>query len=331
MKKLSLLLVLLLFKTAAFCGEKWTAQVNITIINFPSLIMEPYIFFNTKKEITVDRTGSNTFSVKYFGSKPKLYYINFYEVLITPGDKINLVYEQLKGSTMADYRYKIKVNGTDTNNYSYFNYLSGRRYLPAILNPDIDLDKFKKNTTLYCNTLKNVYNKWSATTIDSISKFKITDSLKNYLKRKEHFKLLSKFMNVAAYENKKVGQMPVLLDKIDSLFLSTQFVEADTAYAYYSEFVFKNYFSCLIKNRYNNLATEKDFSALEDFIKKYPNVFIKKYFVYFLATDYKNLYSKYNSPYLTEMVTKNPFMERQRYISNNRDNMYWLNDGGNGY
>lgn len=320
MKRTIIFITILFLKSVAFGKKNWTAQVNVTILNFNSVTIERFTFFDSQKDITVEKNGINSFLVRYFGDKPALYNINFQEVLITPGDVVNLV------CSFDRDKFTFSAVGTHAANYTYYNYLKGQMNLPAILLPDINLDKFKKNTELYCNILESIYNKWSANTIDSINKFQINDSLKNYLKRKEHFKLLSKLMNIAEYENEKVGQMPVLLKRIDSLFLNTHFVETDTTYAYYSEFVFKNYFSCIIKNRYHSLTTEKEFLALTDYIMQFPNAFIKQYFVYFLATDYKNLSLKYSSNQFTEAVSRNPFMGRQRYIFANTDHIYWLNN-----
>lgn len=304
------------------CFGQATAKINVKITNMNMMSLERYSFFKSDDEVKVDNLGGGRFLVNYYGKKPKLFMLNFRHVLISPGDSINLEFKVLDDDP-DHHRDTLIASGKNKDNYMLSNLINSRSIEPKKKFPDVEQPKYQENIRLLYAELeqnrKVVYDDVVAK-IDSYNcdKDLIAYSLRN-IRRQLLYDLVLLEESV-----KNAGQKKVLNKLADSVFSSNQIVKADTAYAYFMEIGFKNYFNFVAK-RYGNLKTEKDMLDIVGFIEEFPDDFVRDYFVYFLATDYRDAVARYKTAKVSNLISINPYIGRTRNKMLDKSKFYPIN------
>lgn len=296
-----------------------TAQINITIENFPYLLIEPYPFFKSEKEIKVEKVDMDNFKLIFYGKKPKSYFLNYREILISPGDSIDITFRNLN-SDPSEHEDVLIASGSNKGNYIFSNYINSR--MPENYYPDYKQEKYLNNIGLLCNTLKSNFDKYHKGVADTLKKYDTNKEFSAYILRTSNLKYLTALYYLNDNLKNYPKQRNELIKVIDSNFLNTNFVKSDTTYSYFMEVAFNNYFTKIVIPKFNNLVTETDYQSLINFIVSFPNNFIKEYFVYFLATDYRLAITKYHSYGYDELVKINPHVGKTRYVVMDKSNLY---------
>lgn len=315
-KKLLLTITLLTLSLTTF-GQ--TARVNIYLINSPYLILERYSFFEQPKEIKVEKIGEHEFSLTYFGKEPKLYNLNFKDILISPGDSVELIYNKINSD--PDFpKDIISANGKNSSNYTFSNHeliQMPRQYYPVY-----NQGAHKNNAQLIFNILQKNNKLFTDSIAAILLKNNCDEGLIDFVRRRTRLNL---YYNLDYLQNnlgKIVGQNELINRLKDSLMMKTNFVAADTNYNYFSELLIKNYYAHLLANKYNNLRSENDYRALIDFIDSFPNNFVKNYLVYFLSIDNDSMPTKYHYAKAGKLINTNIYFGRVMKKVLDRNNVY---------
>ncbi|RZK60245.1 MAG: hypothetical protein EOO91_02105 [Pedobacter sp.] len=285
----------------------------------PYLLVERYTFFKHDEEIKIEKTDENNFKMSYYGKTPKLYNLNFKDVLISPGDTIDLIYNRTNIDP-ANPRDTIVAKGKHSGNYVFSNFIVAMK--PASSYPDHNQSKYQNNFPLLFKILDENNKKDIQLLSITLEKYSDNKDLNEYLKRKTRLNL---FYDLLYYKDKfrnNLSQQKAVEKVIDSVFLHTTYVKSDTTFAYFMEIAFKNYFDKILIPRFNNLKFGTDVSALVKYIAAYPNPFISTYFVYFLATDRRDIIAKYPSDELDMLIKENPHIGKDRNQILNREHIY---------
>lgn len=317
MKKLFLILYisLCLIKIA----HSQTAQIHIKYVNMPFLIVERYSFFKEDPLIKVEKKNDNNFVLTYYGDKPRLYNINFRDVLISPGDTIELTHEKLELDQNSG-RDTLIATGKNLANYLFSN--KELYFIPKDYHPNYRDVKFKNNASGAFKVLKESRDRFEKEISAYLELIQCNKDLKDFLVRRNKMQLYYDFNNMMNISGNDISQKVLVSHMRDSLFNSMTFVESDTAYNYHMEILFNNHFKFLIIDRFNSLRTEKDFDNMVTYIAQYPKPFIKDYFVYFLNADYNYAVSNYNNKVYAELLSKNPYVGRVRNKIMDSANVY---------
>lgn len=302
---------------STICAQ--TAQITIKKINFPWLAIESYAYFKSDNEIKVEKIGENEFKLSYFGNKPKSFFINFREVLISPRDSINLVYNCLNNDP-DNFKDILIANGKNKSNYIFSNVIKDR--MPEDLYPDYKQPKYLNNVRMLCGVLENNFNKFSKNVADTLKKYNCNEEFSAYIARKSKLKFLTALYYLNENSRTNQVQKKELLKVIDSAFIHANFVKTDTAYSSFMEDAFNDYFTKILIPKYNNLNVENEFINLVKYIDQFPSDFIKEYFVYFLSTDYSAEILKYKITQYDKLVRVNPHIGKVRNKMLNKENIY---------
>lgn len=317
MKKLkSILVIYILFFASSVYAQ--TATIKIRINNAPFLLIERHTFFKENKEMEVFKTSENEYRLKYYGKTPIMYNLNFRDILITPGDTVNLVYNLLDpGPEHA--RDTILAEGSHTGNYIFTNYI---RLKPTSAYPDETVDKYKNDVGLFFNDLQKDNQKNVNMVATAMKKLNCDPQLTEYYKLKSSLHIFNKLYYYKDKFTTNPSKLKAVEELIDSIFLNGKYVESDTTYASFMETAFLDYFNKMVIPKFNNLQSANDFHNIVAYINRYPNALIKEYFVYFLATDYATVISKYTSDQLDEMIKINTHIGKIRNTTLDPSNFY---------
>ncbi|MCJ0741481.1 hypothetical protein [Pedobacter montanisoli] len=307
MKKHFLLLYILLSLIKLVNAQP--GQIHIKYVNMPFLMVERYSFFKEDPLIKVEKESDNNFVLTYYGDKPRLYNINFRNVLISPGDTVKLLHEKLE-LDQNSRRDTLIATGKNLANYLFSN--KELDFIPKEYHPDYKAAKFKNNTLGAFKALKESRDRFETEVKAYLERIQCNKDLKGFLVRRNKMQLYYDFNNMMNMSGNDISQKALVSHLRDSLFNNMTFVESDTAYNYSMEILFNNHFKFLITDQFNSLRTEKDFEAVVTYIAQYPKPFIKDYFVYFLNTDYNYAVSNYKNKIYEELLNKNPYIGRIR-------------------
>lgn len=312
MKKIrytAILLYVLLAANITKAQEQPTAHVNISIVNYPFLIVENHTFFKEDQEIKVKKVEENLFTLDYYGKKPRLFYINFRAVLISPGDSVDFVHKTLDADP-DHFRDTLIAKGTNNCNYVFSNSVNDPAYRRSY--PNYRSDSYQKNVKLYVQALKENNKKLSEDPANLLKKQGSNAELSDFLIRDAKIKFLSDLVNFEDVFKDNPSQKQVLHHLTDSLFKSADFLKTDVSYNQDMEFLFKNYFSSKVSVEFNGLKSQKDYSDVAKYIKEQQNDFVRDYFVYFLVTDYNYPIALYKTTQMDGLIKTNPHIGKIR-------------------
>lgn len=281
-------------------------------------MVERYLFFQYEKEIQVEKTSHNNFKLTYYGKSPKLYNINLNDVLISPGDSIELTYYRTEAGVgaLAD---SIVAKGNNSGNYIFSNYITPMKPLTSY--PDHKLSKYQNNFHLLAKTLDEINKKDLASLEATLNKHIDNKEVVEYFKRKMRLNL---FYDLLYFKNKytQPSQLKIANGAIDSVFMHNTYVKSDTAHGYFMELAFKNYFDKIIIPKFNGLKSDSDIESIVNYISSYADPFIASYFTYFLTTYHSNAILQYQSAEFDRLISENPHIGKERNKVLNRENIY---------
>ncbi|MCY1510164.1 hypothetical protein D9M68_445340 [compost metagenome] len=314
MKK-NIILLLSLFYSGFVYSQ--TAYIDVKIENFPYLLIERASFFKSPKQVKVEKLGDLHFLIQIEISKPRLYNINFREILVSPGDTVSLIF-RVTDPNPDHHRDTLIAKGSNTGNYTFSNRRLDR--IPKVYFPDEN--QYRQKLPQLLNILIENYGKYTKEIETYLKEIHANSDMSAYLIRNLNWQL---FYNLE-YLEQKIGDYGSNKTKLyqfrDSLFSNTHFVKTDTAYSQTMETLFENQFKYMVSKKFKNVSTQQDYSALLDYIVDYPNLFIKDYFVYFLNENYAYLTKKFSDKRWTTLLLSNPYISRQRNQFLDRDNVY---------
>lgn len=310
-KNISLLLVGLF----ALSANAQHAKIHIKTYNMNQFFFDRYTFFEENKESQVDKLGEGEFLITYWGKTPKIFNINFREVLVTPGDDVDLTYKLFNDTTGRD---TMIVNGQRNDNYTFSN-------MELSLMPRIEFEglDFSGRTALskVFESLNKRFGLRRNKISDYLDKTTCAKEIKDYLLRNYDAARYYDYVNIgkkiAGTKNKQLMRR-----HSDSLFNSLIFNPQDTVHGRYMQVLFENHFKNLVEDNFNKLATAKDLDGVVSFVDKYPNAFIRKHFIYFLGTNYLANVKEYKNERAQVLIAENKYMQRVRHRSLQSSSIY---------
>lgn len=246
----------------------------------------------TTENFNVKKIDENNYRLTLVTKLPEMVYINYQPVYITPGDSVNLKFNELLRSpeTRKD---TIIAEGKYQCNYEFSNFLKSENLDRSL--PIISIQKYRNNMLLFCADLKTFYTKYNLYYQSVYLPKACNPDLIDYIQRKKNGRLI---LDLIAYENdlrseNRISDAKVLGNAIEENFSKLKIVEADSI-SFEMEILFKFYFKRLTNVKYHHLAAKEDFMACKNFIRDYQNLFIRQYFIYFFITNYSDKIGKYD-------------------------------------
>lgn len=169
------------------------AIVNIKVENFPYLLVAPTTYFTSPKEYEVKKVSNMNFQLTYYGKEPKLFLVNFREVLITPGDSVDLVYNRISADD-NNHQDELVVRGSNTGNYFFPHFISDR--MPQSYFPDYKMEKYQKNISLLTQELFDQHKMYSRELSSKMEEYKMNPALSAFIKRRSELRIIFELIYV---------------------------------------------------------------------------------------------------------------------------------------
>lgn len=280
-----MLLMLLSFSTLCVLGQ---STIGINLQNTYDIKILKKTFFKGPENFVLSKVDDANYILKYNAARPEIIFLNNRQILVTPGDSLQVIFRVLDSSSEA-YEDIIIAKGKNAANYMFSNFNRAKeldKYYPK------DEEKYD-NVKSYCSKILQ-YKFINEKYIDSVfKKIDATNELIGYKKRERQYVILYNLIN---YEKYILGNRPektkIVTETIDSLFLNMKFDPIDSTFTSLSQYTIKEFLARTVSLKFNDLQTQKDIEECIKYISKYDNSFIKNHFYYFLLKGYKNEFLK---------------------------------------
>ncbi|TCC99861.1 hypothetical protein [Pedobacter psychroterrae] len=246
----------------------------------------------------VKKGENNNYVITYFGTTPKILYVNERPIYITPGDDVKLDYRYIRDP--GKERDTLIATGLHFENYIYSQALMfkspGRtKSMEGILIPKLSDSKYKSSAISFYDDLRKYHDaQWRYSKSYLLHQGYNSD----IIRQSEQDDFVRELFSLRYYEDNfakaNKAQLEDFSKKLDLYFSSKNISPSDTALSLNIEGAIAMYFGHLAEIKFRKLETEQLLHEMVLFIKNYPNQFVREYLLFFLKEDYADTLQRYN-------------------------------------